>query len=208
MKTISVHDIKGKVTGKVSLDEGYFNSKVNRPLLHQAVLIYQANKRGGRASTKTRGEVRGGGRKPWRQKGTGRARVGSIRSPLWRGGGVVFGPHPRQFRPKLPKDIKAQALKASLNAKVKDNEFIVLDNISETPAKTKKFVLFLKAVKAEKRPLLVVEKYSPQFLRPARNIPGVAVKTFNTICALDVLTHGKIVFSKQALENLVKLRKV
>jgi large subunit ribosomal protein L4 len=207
MKNVSVHDIKGKVTGKFSLDETYFDGRLNQSLLHQAALIYLANKRGGCASTKIRSQVRGGGRKPWRQKGTGRARVGSIRSPLWRGGGVVFGPHPRQYRSKLSKNIRSSALKASLNAKIKDAEFVVLEDISETPTKTKEFTFFLKAVKAGDKPLLVVEKYSPQLLRAARNIPGVTIKTFNNICALDVLRHEKIIFSKQGLENLVKLRK-
>jgi large subunit ribosomal protein L4 len=208
MKSVSVLDIKGKVAGKISLDQSYFNGKINKPLLQQAVLMYLANRRCGCASTKTRDEVRGGGRKPWRQKGTGRARTGSIRNPIWRGGGVVFGPHPRKYGYSPPKNIKSLALQHSLNSKIKDNELVVVDKISLASPKAKEFILFLTAIKAKDRPLVVIEKHSPDILRGSRNIPGVTVKPFNNINAHDVLRHKKVVFSKQALENLVKLRKI
>ncbi|UCB57327.1 MAG: 50S ribosomal protein L4 [Candidatus Omnitrophota bacterium] len=207
MKSISVLDKKGKVAAKFSLDETYFDGKVNKPLLHQTVLMYLDRQRKRTASTKTRRDVRGGGRKPWRQKGTGRARVGTIRSPLWRGGGVVFGPHPTQSKAKLPKSIKSLALKMSLNGKVKDNELVVVDKIPEGESKTKAFALFLKALKAEDKPLVVLEKHNSDILRATRNIPGADFKTFNNISALDVLRHKKVIFSKQALENLIKSRK-
>lgn len=207
MKSVPVHDIKGKIVGKLSLSETYFNGKINNSLLHQAVLMYLANRRYGCASTKTRSQVRGGGRKPWRQKGTGRARAGSIRSPLWKGGGVTFGPYPKQFRYSLSKQIKSLALRQSLNGKIKDNEFVVVDNISLSQPKLKEFVLFLKAIKAEDKPLIVIEKNNSDILRASGNISGVTVKTFNNINAFDVLKHKKVIFSKQALENLVKLRK-
>ncbi len=207
MKSVSVHDMKGKVAGKLSLDETYFDGRINKPLLHQAVLMYMANRRHGCASTKIRSQVRGGGRKPWRQKGTGRARTGSIRNPLWRGGGVIFGPLPREYRYSLPKNIKNLALKLSLNGKIKDNELVVVDKISLDKPKTREFISFLKAIKVKEKPLVVIEKHNPQILRASRNISGVTVKTFNNICAYDVLRHKKIIFSKQALENLVKLRK-
>jgi len=209
MNNIPVYDIKGKVAGKATLDATYFNGKINKALLHQTVLMYLANLRKGCASTKTRSKVRGGGRKPWRQKGTGRARVGSIRSPLWRGVGVIFGPHTRKYTYKLSKNIKHLALKMSLNAKIKDNEFILLDSISQDQlfAKTKEFAAFLVALKAKDKSLVVIEKYNPRMLRVSRNIPGVKVSTFNNITAFDVLKHKKIIFSKQAIENLVKLRK-
>ena len=207
MKSVSVHDIKGKIAGKLSLDQTYFDGRINKPLLHQAVLMYLANRRSGSASTKIRSQVRGGGRKPWKQKGTGRARAGSIRSPLWRGGGVTFGPHPKQYRYNLSKNIRGLALKASLNGKFKDDELIVVDKISQEVPKTKEFAAFLKGIKADIKPLIVIEKHNPQILRAARNIPGVTVKAFNDICAFDVLKHKKVIFSKQALENLIKLRK-
>lgn len=207
MRNISVYDIKGKVVGKLSLDQTYFNGKINKSLLHQTILQYLANRRCGCASTKTRADVRGGGRKPWRQKGTGRARTGSIRNPLWRGGGIVFGPHHRQYRYSLPKGIKNIALVQSLNGKIKDNELVVVDKIFLSKPKTKDFVAFLTALKTAGKPLIVIEKHQPHILRASRNIPGVTVKAFNNINAYDVLKHKKVIFSKQALENLVKLRK-
>lgn len=208
MKSVSVLDIKGKVAGKTSLDQTYFNGKISKSLLHQAVLMYLANRRLGCASTKMRWEVRGGGRKPWRQKGTGRARTGSIRNPLWRGGGVVFGPCPRKYGYRLPKNIKDLALQYSLNGKIKDNQLVVVEKISLAKPKTKDFTSFLTALKAKDKSLVVIEKHNQDILRASRNIPGVTVKAFNNINALDVLRHKKVIFSKQALENLVKLRKI
>jgi large subunit ribosomal protein L4 len=207
MKSLSVYDIKGKVAAEISLDQGYFDGKINKSLLHHVVLGYLANLRKGCASTKTRACVRGGGRKPWRQKGTGRARVGSIRSPLWRGGGVIFGPHPRDYRYRLTKQVKSLALKQSLNGKLKDNELMIIDRIELNYPKTKQLVSLLRAWKAERKSLLVIEKYDTNILRSAANIPQVTVRVFNDINALDVLRHKKIIFSKKALENLVKLRR-
>lgn len=207
MTSVSLHDIKGKVVGKLSLDQDYFNGKVKSALLHQAVLMYLANQRSGSASTKTRKDVRGGGRKPWRQKGTGRARAGTIRSPIWRGGGVVFGPHPKQYGYNLPKNIKSLALRQALNSKIKDSEFVAIDKISLEHPKTCDFARFLKAIKVKNKCLVVIEKHEPNILRASRNIPTVTVKAFNNISAFDVLRHKKVIFSKQALENLVKMRK-
>lgn len=207
MKSVQVYDIKGKAVGKFTLDEAYFNGKVNKALLHQAVLMYLANLRKGSASTKTRGEVSGGGRKPWRQKGTGRARAGSIRSPLWRGGGVVFGPHPRDFSYNLPKRIKRLALQQSLNDKAKDEGLLIVDEIALQEPKTKEFVSFLTAIKAKRKSLVVIEKEDLKVFRASRNIPGVSVKTFNQVNAYDVMKHYRVIFTKQALENLIKLRK-
>ncbi len=207
MKNLSIYDIKGKTIEKLSLDQTYFNGKINKHLLHQAVLMYLANRRSGCAATKTRRDVRGGGRKPWRQKGTGRARAGTIRSPLWRGGGVVFGPQPKKYRYNLPKNIKSLALKQSLNDKIENNEFVVVNTISLAKFKTKEFAAFLAVLKAEDNSLVVTEKYNPEILRASRNIPDVTVKTFNNINAYDVLKHQKVIFTKQALVNLIKLRK-
>lgn len=207
MKSLQVRDTKGKVVGKLSLDQSYFNEQINKSLLHQVALLYLANQRFGCASTKTRSHVRGGGRKPWRQKGTGRARAGSTRSPIWRGGGVIFGPHPREYRAILPKKTRRLALQQSLNGKVKDNELVVIDKLSPIEPKTKDFVAFLAAIKARERTLIVLAGPEPNILRAARNIQGVTVNTFNNICAYEVLKHKMIIFSKQALENLIRLAK-
>lgn len=207
MKNVPIFDKNGKSAGGASLDQDYFDGKINKSLLHQVVLMYLANKRSGSASTKTRKEVRGGGRKPWRQKGTGRARVGSIRSPIWKGGGVVFGPHPKHYRYNLTKNIKNRALKHSLNAKVNDNQLILMEEIPQDQQKTRKFARLLSVLKAKDKPLIVIEKYNLTIQRSARNLAGVTVKAFNNINAHDVLRHKKVIFTKQALENLVKLRK-
>ena len=207
MKDIPVHDMKGKTTGKMPLNPAYFDGKIDNSLLQQTVLMYLTNQRRGCASTKTRSQIRGGGRKPWRQKGTGRARAGTIRSPLWRGGGIIFGPHPRHYGYSLPKKIKSLALKLSLNGKIRDNELVVVDKIFQGRPKTKEFSSFLSALKVKDKLLIVLEKYNPDILRASRNIPGVSVKAFNNINAYDVLKHKKVIFSTQALENLVKMRK-
>lgn len=207
MKSVSVYDLKGKAAGKFSLDQDYFNGKTNKDLLYQASLMYLSNQRRGSASTKTRAQVRGGGRKPWRQKGTGRARVGSIRNPVWKGGGVAFGPHPREFAYSLPKKIKSLALRQSLNGKIKSNQFVIIDKLSLNSPKTKELMAVLTALKAKEKSLVVVEKHNPGVLKAARNIPKVTVKAFNNINAFDVLKHKKVIFSKQAIENLIKLRK-
>ena len=207
MKSISVMDNKAKPVGKITLDEVYFNGRVNKSLLHQYLLMYLANQRSHSASTKTRKQVRGSGRKPWRQKGTGRARVGSIRSPLWRGGGVVFGPKPRRVQYQLPKNIKNLALAHSLNSKVKDNQLAVVENFSLAKPKTSELVKLFKALEAQGKPLLVTEKHNSQIVRAAGNIPYAQVKTFNNLNAFDVLSHQKVIFSKPALKGLLKLRK-
>ena len=207
MKSVPIVDVKGKSVGKFQLDETFFNGKVNKSLLQQAVLMYQANKRKASATTKTRSDVSGGGRKPWRQKGTGRARAGTIRSPLWRGGGTVFGPINSKFNYALPKKIRNNALLHSLNGKVNDDELIVVDALSISQPKTKEIATFLNKVKAATKALIVIEKKDESLLRAARNIEGVMLKPFNYINAFDVLNHNKVVFTKQALENLIKLRK-
>ncbi len=208
IKTVAVLDIKGKAAGKLNLNEEFFTGKINTALLHQTVSIYLKNQRQGSASTKTRGQIRGGGRKPWRQKGTGRARAGSIRSPIWRGGGTVFGPMPKDYHSNIPKSVKNLSLAQSLNAKLKDNDLIVVEDISFAQSKTKEFAMLLKnlKVKVKEKSLVVVEKREPNVIKSARNIASVTLKLFSDINALDVLSHKKVIFSKQALENLVKMR--
>ncbi|MFH1045909.1 MAG: 50S ribosomal protein L4 [Candidatus Omnitrophota bacterium] len=207
MKSVAILDITGKAVGKFALEDPCFAEKINTDLLHQVVLMYLANRRAESAHTKTRQFVRGGGKKPWRQKGTGRARAGSIRSPLWRGGGNVFGPRGRKFKFSLPKKIRRLALLHSLNGKAQDNELIIIESLAIDEPKTKAVAAILKTLKAEKKTLIVTEKEDIKLARAANNLSGVMLKPFNYINAYDVLSHEKVVFSKQALENLLKLQK-
>ena len=149
MPKVAVYDMEGRQVGEIDLNEEVFGVEVNQALLHQAIVMYEANKRQGTSSTKTRGEVRGGGRKPWRQKGTGRARHGSIRSPQWRGGGVVFGPRPREWRQAMPKKARRAALRSALSAKVASGDLVVLDKLEIPEPKTQHMAQVLKAFQAK-----------------------------------------------------------
>ena len=197
----------GEKKGEVTLKKEIFEVPFNEDLVHQALVYQLANARINVAHTKSRGEVRGGGPKPFRQKGTGRARVGSIRNPIWRGGGVVFGPKPRKIRTELNKKVKSLALIQALNAKLNDGELIVVEKISFPQGKTKEFATFLKAIKANRATLVVIEKSDEQTFRAGHNIDRATIKPFNYINVHDVLKNKKIVFAKEALENLIKLRK-
>ncbi|UCC95427.1 MAG: 50S ribosomal protein L4 [Candidatus Omnitrophota bacterium] len=200
MAKISVSDTKGKEVEQLALDARIFDGKINEPLMHQAVVAYLANQRKGVASTKTKAKVRGGGRKPWRQKGTGRARVGSIRSPLWRGGGVTFGPHPRSYRKEFPKRMKVLALKSALNLKLRDKELVVLDELKADSHKTKKFLAIMKKLKlADMKVRFIVEKCGKNLLLASRNIQKVAVEPGHTLTTYEALDCQKIVFTKDAL---------
>ncbi len=162
--TLPIYNTEGKEIDSLKLDKTVFDGTINTACLYQAVNAYRANQRKGLASTKTRGEVSGGGRKPWRQKGTGRARVGSIRSPLWRHGGVIFGPHPRHFYYNLPKKLKVLALKSSLNAKVKENSLIVLDGINLEIPKTKEASKILSPYSDALETLKITDAASKSFM--------------------------------------------
>jgi len=203
---VDVYSLSGKKVDKFKLEPKIFNVTVNKPLLHQAITMYNANKRQGTASTKTRANVRGGGKKPWRQKGTGRARAGSIRSPLWRGGGVVFGPHPRDFGYDLPKKMKRLALISSLSAKTKDKEIIVLEKTPELKApKTKDIVKILMALKTyRKRTLFLASERNINLMKSCRNIENLTLKTCDDFNAYDVISNSKVLFSKDIHECLVK----
>ncbi|MCK9573531.1 MAG: 50S ribosomal protein L4 [Candidatus Omnitrophica bacterium] len=198
---ISVLNIKGKEVGKLELDSSVFDGKVRNSLMHQAVVAHLANQRQGLASTKTRGEVSGGGRKPWRQKGTGRARVGSTRSPLWRKGGITFGPKPHSFRKDLPNRMKILALKSALNSKLHDNEMIVLDGLKIDSPKTKEFFEIVKTLKInDLRIRFVVGNLDKNLKLSCRNLPNVEIDSaasLNTYCTLDC---KKLIFTKDALE--------
>lgn len=203
-KEVEVYNREGKVIKKIKLNNEVFNGKVNFPLLHQAILMYEANQRQGTASTKTRSEKRGGGRKPWPQKGTGRARVGSIRSPIWRGGGVTFGPKPRDFSYKLPKKMRRSALKSSLNAKLKDNEIRVLENFKLEVPKTKNIHNILEKVGLldKGKILLVIDNVDDNIILSCRNIKNLTLKRVFDLNCYEVLKHSVILFTKSAFLQL------
>ncbi|TYP50308.1 50S ribosomal protein L4 [Thermosediminibacter litoriperuensis] len=202
MPKVALYNMQGQQVGEVELSDSVFGVEVKPEVMHQVVLSYLANQRVGTAYTKTRAEVRGGGRKPWRQKGTGRARHGSIRSPLWRKGGIVFGPKPRSFRYTLPKKLKRFALKSALSAKVKDNEIIVLDRLTMETPKTKEMVKVLSNLKAGTKSLIVLDAPDVNVVKSARNIPGVTTTTVNTLNAYDILNHDKLIMTVDAVKRV------
>jgi large subunit ribosomal protein L4 len=204
MFTLLVNNILGKEVGKVDLDQKVFDGKVNESLIHQVVVMYQANKRQGTSSTKTRANVSGGNSKPWKQKGTGRARAGSSRSPLWRKGGVIFGPHPRDYSYQLPKKIKKSALISTINSRLNDSLVKVLDELKVNEGKTKEFVKIVEALKLEKKVLFICDNTQENVLRSSKNIKKVSVMRWESINALDVLMSDNLVITQKALENLTQ----
>ncbi|SFE56012.1 LSU ribosomal protein L4P [Thermoanaerobacter thermohydrosulfuricus] len=198
MPKVAVYNVKGEQVGEIELKDSVFGVPVNVPVMHEAVLNYLANQRQGTHSTKTRGEVRGGGRKPWRQKGTGRARQGSIRAPQWIKGGIVFGPKPRDYSYKLPKKVKRLALKSALSSKVRDNEIIVLDEFKLDQPKTKKVVELLKNFNVNSA-LIVVPEGEKNVELSARNIPGVKTLYANYLNTYDILKYDKFIITKDAV---------
>lgn len=207
--TLPVYNSEGKETGIVELNSRVFDGTVNAHAIYQAVNAYRANQRKGLAATKTRGEVSGGGRKPWRQKGTGRARHGSIRSPLWRHGGVVFGPHPRDYYYRLPQKIKNLALKSSLNAKVRENDILILDNLNLDRPKTKeaiKLFLNLKLLSQKNKKkhnlLLLLDKIDRNLKLSLRNIGFLNFNLAKDTHVYEVMSHKKLIITKQGLNQL------
>ena len=198
MANVSVYNMEGKEVGSMELNDAIFGVEVNEHLVHMAVLQQLANKRQGTQKAKTRSEVSGGGRKPWRQKGTGHARQGSTRAPQWKGGGVVFAPTPRDYSFKLNKKEKRAALKSALTTTVNENKFIVVDDLSLDEIKTKKMVSALKALNAEKA-LVVLGGNNENVALSARNIPTVKVAYINTINVYDILKYNTLVVSKDAV---------
>ncbi|MFA5336611.1 MAG: 50S ribosomal protein L4 [Candidatus Omnitrophota bacterium] len=205
MAELEIYNIKGQSVGKFELDKKVFDGKVNEAILHQVIRMYEANQRQGTADTKTRSEVRGGGKKPWKQKGTGRARAGTNRSPLWKGGGKIFGPHPRDYSYSVPKSVKKLGLVSSLNAKINDNDMIVLDDLKLEKAKTKEFVAVLVKIKAEKKPMIVLDKKDESVVRASRNIRSLILRDYKTLNAYEILKQKKVVITQKALEALTKL---
>lgn len=209
MITLPLYNSAGKEISSVKLDAVVFDGKVNTAAIYQAVIAYRANQRKGLAATKTRGEVSGGGKKPWRQKGTGRARVGSIRSPLWRHGGVIFGPHPRDFSYPLPKKIKALALRSSLNAKINENNLLILDSLKIETAKTKEAARIIKNLKIntagsknEETTLLLLNKTDGNLIAALRNLSALSINLASDTHAYEVMSHKNIIITKEALKCL------
>ena len=202
---MSVMDMGNKVVEEVELDPHVFDGSVKKKTLYQAIVGYRANRRLGLAQTKTRGEISGGGKKPWRQKGTGRARHGSTRSPLWRHGGVVFGPHPRDFSYSLPQQIRNEALRSSLNAKIAAGDVVLVEKIHVLAPKTKEFAKFLDALKVSTGSVLcVLESVTENIKRSARNIPGLRLLDASSLNAYDVMNTNKIIMSRDSLKNITK----
>ncbi|MBU0469372.1 MAG: 50S ribosomal protein L4 [Candidatus Omnitrophica bacterium] len=201
MSKVAVLDIKGIEKENIDLSD-VFEGRVNTDVIHQAIVMYQASLRQGNASTKERAFVSGGGKKPHRQKGTGRARAGSSRSPLWHGGGVVFGPHPRDFGYTLPKKIKKAALLESLKAKLNDNNFYCVDDFTDSLSKTKEFAEILKNLKLSGRILAVLDGCDESITRVSRNIPRLSLMRSQDVNAYDILKNKNILVTKTALKNL------
>ena len=202
MTKVSVLSQTGSSVGEIELNDAIFGIEPNEAVLFDAVIAQRASLRQGNHKVKNRSEVAGGGRKPWRQKGTGRARQGSIRSPQWRGGGVVFGPTPRSYSFKLPKKVRRLALKSALSTKVVEQNFLVLDALALAAPKTKDFTQVLKALSIEKKALFVTADLDENVALSARNIPGITVVTATGINVLDLLGHQKVVFTKAAVEKV------
>lgn len=201
MANVKVFNMSGSEVGSIELNDSIFAVEVNTHVMHQAVVQYLANKRQGTQSALTRAEVRGGGRKPWRQKGTGRARQGSTRSPQWTGGGVVFAPKPRDYYFKLNKKVKRLALKSALTTKVNDGKFVVVDEINLPEMKTKEMVKVLNNLNVNKS-LVVLEDANEKAVVAARNIPTVKTASVSTINVYDILKYDSVVVTKAAVEKI------
>ncbi len=202
MPSIKVYKMDGSIAGDMNLSEAVFGCEYNEPLIHQAVVTRLANERQGTKSTLTRSEVRGGGRKPWRQKGTGNARQGSTRAPQWIKGGVVFAPKSRDFSLKMNIKARRQALKSALSKKVADGEVVVIDNLTVNAPKTKEIVAFLKALNLDKRTLIVMDSADENAILACRNIEKLSTLPVAQINTYDVVANAKIVLTKGAVEKI------
>ncbi|WP_211749519.1 50S ribosomal protein L4 [Paenibacillus sp. Marseille-Q4541] len=200
MPKVALYNVSGSQVGEVELNDAVFGIEPNTHVLHDAVVMQRASLRQGTHKVKGRSEVRGGGRKPWKQKGTGRARQGSIRAPQWVGGGTVFGPTPRSYAFKLPKKVRRLAIKSALSSKVIDNEIIVLDALTLNAPKTKEFAAILNNLKVDRKALIVATGYDDNVALSARNIPGVKFVAADGINVLDVLSYDKLIITKDAVQ--------
>ncbi len=202
MPKVQVLDIKGKKVDEIELSDAIFGIEPNKVLLHEMVVNYLANRRQGTQSALTRAEVAGGGRKPWRQKGTGHARQGSIRAPQWRHGGVVFAPKPRDYSFTVNKKEKRLAMKSAFSSKAIDNNIIILDKLSLEDYKTKEIVNMLSAINASKKALLVLPEMDQKVIYSARNIKGVKTAQVNTLNVYDILNYDSLIIVRDAVSKI------
>jgi large subunit ribosomal protein L4 len=202
MPNIDVLDMAGKKVGEAELSESVFGIEPNTVVMHQMVVNYLANNRQGTQSALTRSEVSGGGRKPWKQKGTGHARQCSTRAPQWTHGGVVFAPKPRSYRFTVNKKVKRLAMKSAFSSKLKDSQLIVVDNVTTEDYSTKTIAAMLKAIGAEKKALIVLENNDTKVVNSARNIPGVKTAQVNTLNVYDIMNADKLVIAKGAISKI------
>ena len=199
---LKVFNREGEPVGQLRLDSTVWEGRINTQLLSQAVAMYRANQRAGTASTKTRGDVRGGGKKPWKQKHTGRARAGSIRSPLWRHGGSIFGPRPRDFHYRLPQVMLRKALLESLKGKLRDDQLVLVDVLSAETPKTKPFARLTSVFHIAKKSVIVLDEPSPALLKSLRNLEAFALCRADNVSALDLLQADKVLVTKAAFDRL------
>lgn len=202
MPKVALFNQAGSQVGEIELNDSVFGIEPNNHVMFEAVVMQRASLRQGTHKTKIRSEVAGGGRKPWRQKGTGRARQGSIRSPQWRGGGTVFGPVPRSYSYKLPKKVRRLAIKSALSSKVQAENILVLESLAFEAPKTKEFTSVLKGLSVNTKALIVTAGLDENVALSARNIPGVTVVAADGISVLDVLNHDKLIMTKAAVEKV------
>ena len=202
MPTVPLYNMTGAQIGEIELDDRVFGIEPNEAAMHAAVKIQLANQRAGTSSTKTRSEVRGGGRKPYRQKGTGRARAGSIRSPLWRKGGVIFGPQPRDYSYKLPRKLRRLALKSALSSKAKGEDVVVVDELVFAEPKTRRMIEVLDAFDLYSKTLVVTADGDVNVIKSARNIPGVKSVRADFLSVYDILDHDKLVITQDAVARV------
>lgn len=202
MPKVDLYNMKGEVVGNIELSDNVFGAEINNLALHTVVVNQLANKRQGTQSTKTKSEVRGGGKKPWRQKGTGRARQGSIRSAQWIKGGIVLGPKPRSYRYTLSKKLRRIALKSALTSKVSGNEILVLDNLTLDAIKTKSMVGVLNNLKVDSTALVVIDSKNENVVKSVQNIPGVKTAFVNTLNVFDILKYDKFIITRDVVEQV------
>ena len=202
MPNIEVLDMAGKKVGDVELSESVFGIEPNTVVMHQMVVNYLANNRQGTQSALTRSEVSGGGRKPWKQKGTGHARQGSTRAPQWTHGGIVFAPKPRSYRFTVNKKVKRLAMKSAFSSKLKDDQLVVIDSVTVDNFSTKTIAAMLKAIGADKKALIVLDTVDTKVINSARNIPGVKTAQVNTLNVYDIMNADKLVIVKNAIQNI------
>ena len=202
MPKVNVYNMLGEQVGETNLMDEVFGAEVNEHVLYEVVKNQLANKRQGTQSAKTRAEVRGGGRKPWKQKGTGRARQGSIRAPQWTGGGIVFAPKPRDYSYSVPKKVRRLAMKSALSSKVQNGEIIVLDELNLNEPKTKEMIAILNNVKAGRKALIVMNEKNENVMKSASNIPNVETTLVNTLNVYDILKYDSFIITKDAVSKV------